>query len=372
LDTGFAQSNSLIENKKAELEGVMKALSQEKDEALLRIDSCFEDYSHTLSRRTTLLKNKVIAIYNAHVEALESDMEEVSTAITCIVSLKEFYETFLARGQLAEIEQGLLEMEEVQQNIREKVVPKENHIIFENKHGADKFKGCVKDLGRVRCSRPTQPRTEPEGNDANLSSTAADSTLTPISPPDPPFTSESIRVGAAAPHEATRPRDPMTTSFHAQIASPFEPPRNTADCATDATVAHVVASAGAACGNRVNSNQEKPVMVVRPKTLQSVKPKSVTKHSPVKSKPAAVAGNPKQEILKQTDKMYHHLVYTSYDEEELLKELQAGKVQVDETARAARSGRRMEDSWTTVSSDGDSTLSGNSDDVESPRDVSQL
>jgi len=71
-----------------ELEGHLKTLSEEKDRALLKIDSTFETHVHVLSRRATLLKNNVIDVYNEHVAALESDLEEISTAMTCVVSLK--------------------------------------------------------------------------------------------------------------------------------------------------------------------------------------------------------------------------------------------------------------------------------------------
>ena len=40
---------------------------------------------------------------------------------------------------------------------------------------------------------------------------------------------------------------------------------------------------------------------------------------------------PDVEALKKADKMYHHLVYTSYDEEELLKELKSGKFAIADT-----------------------------------------
>ena len=41
---------------------------------------------------------------------------------------------------------------------------------------------------------------------------------------------------------------------------------------------------------------------------------------------------PDVDALKKADKMYHHLVYTSYDEEELLKELKSGKFALTDTS----------------------------------------
>lgn len=151
IDASFATANSLIERKKVELEVLLKALSEDKDQSLLKIDSTFEQYVHTLNRRATLLKNKVIDIYNEHIMRLDSDLEEISTAMTCIVSLKEYHETMISRGDFTDIEKGIDELDEVSKNINDRVNPQINHISFEDKHGTDKFKGCVKDLGRVVC-----------------------------------------------------------------------------------------------------------------------------------------------------------------------------------------------------------------------------
>ena len=501
LDTGFAKSHAMIEHKKVELEAILKALSHEKDQALLKIDSTYEQHAHTLNRRTTLLKNKVIAIYNEHVEKLEADLEEVSTAMTCIVSLKEFHEIFLSKGDFHEIDRGISEMEEVQENIREKIQPRENHIIFEDKHGVDKFKACVKDLGRVRCSRPTIPRSEPEGNDAtgaHISPSTpgpsdSDSGISPLAYGDTSTGLQASGVGASGGGLSTGPQPPqtagadepkptpmrndqMSSSFHAQMGSLGGDAlllKSSGESALDKRVGsgcHVVPNQaissscdaamncpGASAGQTppvvpapTSAGSDKPVMVVRPKTLKTsnILTKKPDKPAPSKSakvKPMAMVSqlisqskqgaavrstappingddvfhesddalqsaecqltdmedknanklpavndgpnkpqvpirgkaglvNPKEEILKQTDKMYHHLVYTSYDEEELLRELQAGKVQVDPPPAAPVTSRRnMEDSdsWMTVSSDGDSTISGNSDDL-STRDMSQL
>lgn len=59
IDASFARANALIEQKKVELEARLKAFSEEKDRALLKIDAAFEAHVHLLNRRATLLKNKV-------------------------------------------------------------------------------------------------------------------------------------------------------------------------------------------------------------------------------------------------------------------------------------------------------------------------
>lgn len=89
IDAAFAETNALIENKKVELERLLKLLASEKDDALIKIESTFEQHVHALTRRATLLKNKVIDIYNEHAAKLDADLEEVATGMTCIVSLKE-------------------------------------------------------------------------------------------------------------------------------------------------------------------------------------------------------------------------------------------------------------------------------------------
>ena len=59
LDKAFSAANSTIESKKVKLDKTLKALADEKDQALLNIDSTFDQHTHTIQRRATLLKNKV-------------------------------------------------------------------------------------------------------------------------------------------------------------------------------------------------------------------------------------------------------------------------------------------------------------------------
>ena len=163
LDSAFSRAHSTVESKKARVESLLKALSDEKDSALRKIDSSFEQHVHNLNRRSTLLKNKVIDIYKENVERLDNDLEEISTAMTCIVSLKDYHEDKISHGDFREITKGIEDIEEVNHNIGDRIRPSENHIVYEDTHGTDKFRTAVKDLGRVRCTRPMAPRTEPEG-----------------------------------------------------------------------------------------------------------------------------------------------------------------------------------------------------------------
>lgn len=167
IDASFASGNSLIERKKVELEALLKALSEEKDQSLLKIESTFEQYVHTLNRRATLLKNKVIDIYNEHTAKLDADLEEISTAMTCIVSLKEYHETMISKGDFTDVEKGIDELTEVCKNIEDRIQPQKSQIRFEDRHGTDKFRGCVKDLGRVICKSVAATAEKSEGGEAS-------------------------------------------------------------------------------------------------------------------------------------------------------------------------------------------------------------
>ncbi|KAK2164524.1 hypothetical protein LSH36_62g01076 [Paralvinella palmiformis] len=451
LDATFSKANGVIEHKKAELEAMMKVLSEEKDKAMRNIDSAFEQHIHTLTRRATLLKNKVIAIYNEHVEKLENDLEEISTAMTCIVSLKEYHEDMVSKGYFMDTQKGIAEIDEVFTNISSRIQPKENHIVFEEKHGIEKYKASAKDLGRVRNSRPTQPRTDPEGNDAtpveNVTARAEEFS----SPGLDAATGYSPDTEGAVGGSVVR--DPFPGIADGCLSSDREPGRRNCcpddnspflDHSEDKPVNHCdgIAEGLASqhnsrlniCGHsleKLDINSNTPITVpgvVRPKTLTSKSPVahtltgsssskifkrpiqngmikhpdkskctntkqklpigglhslhrsdpgpdlySLTKLSTSQDQPT-LALDPEIESLKQTDKMYHHLVYTSYDEEELLKELQCGKVHIDPTRvpelPQKQSSVDDSDSMMTVSSE--STLSGNSEDLTISDEQSRL
>ena len=59
--------------------------------------------------------------------------------------------------------------------------------------------------------------------------------------------------------------------------------------------------------------------------------------------------------------MYHHLVYTSYDEEELLKELKSGKVALADPNISFVAKMSESDSWMTASSTDELVLSTGDD-----------
>ena len=210
LDSYFCRANATIEGKKIRLEKALKALAEEKDSALLKIDSTFEQHAHTLTRRATLLKNKVIDIYNENVEKLENDLMEISTALTCIVSLKDYHEDKISHGDYREFNKGIEEIEEVDKNIDLRIHPVETHIVFEGSHGTEKYRACAKDLGRVKFNRMvSMPRTEPEGNDSADGSVQASGSVTPSptepikldSPltPDTPTQTQGFGVGGESP-----------------------------------------------------------------------------------------------------------------------------------------------------------------------------
>lgn len=174
IDGSFSGASTLISQKKAELESRLRALSDEKDRALLCIDSAFEAHMHTLGRRATLLKNKVIDIYNENSNALESGLEEVDTAITCVVSLREYHEAAVDNGDFDTvlIGRGTTEIDEVANNVGDRVRPPEIHIVFDRDHGIEKFRSCTKDLGRVVCNRsaPRPPDVTPTDAPSPLAS----------------------------------------------------------------------------------------------------------------------------------------------------------------------------------------------------------
>ena len=368
----------MIESKKIELEALLKALSEEKDQSLLKIDSTFESHVHTLNRRATLLKNKVIDIYKGHVEKLKWGLDQTSWAMTCIVSLKEYHEKDISRGYFKDIDVGIYELNEVFKNISERVKPMENHIVFDDKHGIEKFRGAAKDLGRVQYSRPNIPRAEPEGGDPS------------VVPPDEPVTptndSASPMIGAVGGQEEPYPslisalnlnnehsispdmkRKPLTLhsmscdpevlkrelSLPAYSSDPDNngnpsaanpPPLLALSISTDKN-SNSVAATGAVRpksldtkGKRGGPNIVRPVKGQRSGNTPPGKASVVSGEADEDDDPggAAASVHPPQPVIRKPpvdpdierlkkDKMYHHLVYTSYDEEELLKELKNKK-----------------------------------------------
>ena len=337
LDTSFTNANALIERKKVELEGMLKAFSEEKDHALLKIDATMEQHVHTLSRRATLLKNKVIDIYNEHEQRLDADLEEISTAMTCIVSLKEFHEDMISRGEFAEIDKGINEMEEVNRNISEHVKPMENHIVFEEKHGADKLRACAKDLGRVCSKRPAVVRSEPEGTDDTESIRASRPLSARTAITNGAGQTYEISDGSGGSQKASVPTCKTNDAVHPK----------TLELPAPVTV-HGRKNV-AKCDHSVVSSKARPRSRERDLHLDLVPSSGLNNKTGVDASKLKV------------DKSYLHLVYTSYDEEELSKALKIN------TQQGLHSEQYIDnsDSWMTTSSndENNSVESPFSDDV---------
>ena len=381
LDTSFTNANALVECKKVELEGMSKAFSEEKDQALLKIDATMEQHVHTLSRRATLLKNKVIDIYNEHVQKLDADLEEISTAMTCIVSLKEFHENMISRGEFSEIDKGIHEMEEVNSNINERIKPMENHIVFEEKHGADKLRACTKDLGRVRSKRPTAVWSKPEGNgDGDCIQTSL------------PLSANSLSSCTQLTHGATctafrNGTDKMSKHYDksndgtgGSSVSAALPQRilvkehglksNISDVekllpnSNQNEIVHTktleMQSPLAVHGRRNASKGDHSIVVVGERPCSSEKDShlNLLPNNGNRSELLHGPGNKASVLMnnssRKMDKSYLHLVYTSYDEEELLKELKSNKTSLKDY----QSERHMDDSdsWMTISSSDDNSV----------------
>lgn len=213
IDASFANANSLIERKKVELEALLKALSEEKDQSLLKIDSTFEQYVHTLNRRATLLKNKVIDIYNEHTTKLDADLEEISTAMTCVVSLKEYHEKMISHGDFTDVEKGIEELDEVCRNVQGKILLPKNQILFEDRHGADKFRGGVKDLGRVICKSVAAKAAEKPDETGSSGVVNTEHQSPAVTPNNPSEGDEGNSVSTPHPTSSTTfelPRKEMT------------------------------------------------------------------------------------------------------------------------------------------------------------------
>ena len=47
--------------------------------------------------------------------------------------------------------QGVEELNEVYSNVESRIHPRPYHVLFEERHGIERFKSCIKDLGKVTC-----------------------------------------------------------------------------------------------------------------------------------------------------------------------------------------------------------------------------
>ena len=370
----------LFVGRQKETKALLQALSDEKDDALKRIDSTIEAHAHTLHRRGTLLKNKVIDIYNEHVTKLQADLDEVSTAMTCIVSLKEYHEELIGQAVCHDVDRGIADLDDVYANISEKIRPAETHIVYEDKHGVDKFRMAAKDLGRVRNSRPTAPRSEPEGGrDASLNTTPStpqqtDAALADVSPASLLHTTtQAGRVAAGSSgggqargqgavkqdsSDGERTHDSREYAT-ARLAQDSNANTAVATCSTTTTTNQTTSTGLDSNSNNTNCPATRPKSFdmtkrkIKNKVNMACDPRaagrerSAESHSNSNSSsrqaivPVMKLYDPSRDVtlaapdvdaLKKADKMYHHLVYTSYDEEELLKELKSGKFALTDTS----------------------------------------
>lgn len=67
----------------------------------------------------------------------------------------------ISRGDFTDTEKGIKELYDVHMNLSERIQPRVNRILFEEKHGADGFRNCVKDLGRVVSKPGELPPVKP-------------------------------------------------------------------------------------------------------------------------------------------------------------------------------------------------------------------
>ena len=277
-----------------------------------------EQHIHTLHRRGTLLKNKVIDIYNEHVTKLEADLEEIATAMTCIVSLKEFHENLIAQAQCRDVARGVADLDDVYENVSRKISPSENHIVFEEKHGLEKFRIAAKDLGRVRNSRPTAPRMEPDGGRDPPSRTSSTTT------PSTPHASDSDASPATS-SDRTTLEGAETNDVTSQTQPPLDINKNNSSNALDKP--YTCPATRPKSFDMTRRKQKMPRVV----TASDARAKQLSEPTVtiIRSNPTVVSAynRPRaaQSSARPTNKMYHHLVYTSYDEEELLRELQASR-----------------------------------------------
>ena len=151
LDEVFRETSSSIDRRRKGIKSKLEEFSEEKDEALMKVRNVFDRHAQVLNKRATLLKNKVIDSYSEHFEKMKNDLEELSTAMTCVISLKEYYELKIGQGNLEDAAKGGDELREVAENIAEKMRDYNIHISVEESHGIRAYKASVSDLGRVKC-----------------------------------------------------------------------------------------------------------------------------------------------------------------------------------------------------------------------------
>lgn len=79
---------------------------------------------------------------------------------------------------------GVEELNEVYSNVESRIHPRPYHVLFEDKHGIERFKSCVKDLGKVTCFAGTVASLD-QKNSAVASGDDDPPDTTPSSPHPP-------------------------------------------------------------------------------------------------------------------------------------------------------------------------------------------
>ena len=308
--------------------------------------------------------------------------------MTCLISLKDFYEGLLSAKQPSDVLAGIAEMREVEENLRKRIILRDTHIEFEEQHGSEKLKFAVKDLGRVRvvkCDKKSEDRDiTPVGTPTNITDETPKGSFE--SEPSPPLSDkevsktgnelDKISHNDVAEHRSIE-KNLTLTDDRLMVHSHNLLNDNTGTSmveknACGATSVHLDENNWYALGARpktlnilpgynntckndavnndsVRTNISKAKNVAKPvKGTRKLSPARVNaevvkfsvhrsddkiNHSIMEQckaleKPYCENSDALHENLDgangvQMDKMYH-LVYTSYDEEELLKELKVG------------------------------------------------
>ncbi|CAD5113515.1 DgyrCDS2675 [Dimorphilus gyrociliatus] len=149
LDTTTDRATNSILSKQRDLEAERQKFSDEKDEALIKIDSVFEQHVHFLTKRATILKQMVVSLYTEKSNKINSELEEINLAKTCLISLKEYHENLIKNADFSRAKDAIVEVKSVQANIANKMKTRQTSIVFDEKRELDKFRSSVKELGKV-------------------------------------------------------------------------------------------------------------------------------------------------------------------------------------------------------------------------------
>lgn len=91
----------------------------------------------------------VVSLYTEKSNKINSDLEEINLAKTCLVSLKEYHENLIKNADFTRAKDAIVEVKAVQANIANKMKSRQTSIVFDEKRELDKFHSSVKELGKV-------------------------------------------------------------------------------------------------------------------------------------------------------------------------------------------------------------------------------